>query len=312
MTFANVRRSHCNRSVIVGHLSIGLILLVSLTCTRIASANDDLICCGASEVFIIDPAQPNVKKWSWQAKDSPSIPTELRGSFRSTDDCKPFRDDLLLITSSGRGVALIERSTKKCLFMTVVRNAHSGCLLPQNQLAVAASYGADAIQFYDRKNEEIPAATVQEIELVGAHGTVWDAKRDCLWALGGEELVKVESDPEVTVDRRWSITARYKLPSSGGHDLSMAQTLQQLFVTTDTQVLKFDLAKQAFEPQTGFHDQIKIKSVDQHPETGRIVFHRASGENWWSDTIRFEDTSPITLAGERLYKIRWDNPIAQP
>ena len=298
--------------VFVSQWSIGAILLASLACTRVAFASDDLICCGSAEVFIIDPAEPTVKKWSWQAKESPSIPTELQGAFRSTDDCKPFRDDLLLITSSGQGVALVQRSTKKCLFMTVARNAHSGCLLPANQIVVAASYGADVIRFYDRKDTDFPAQAVQEITLVGAHGTVWDAERDCLWALGGEELVKVESNSEVSVDRRWAITARYKLPSAGGHDLSMAQNLKQLFVTTDTQVLQFDLVKHKFKPQAGFVDQIKIKSVDQHSETGVIVFHRASGENWWSDTIRFEDAPPIKLAGERLYKIRWDRPVAQP
>ena len=134
---------------------------------------DDIVCCGGDEVFIINTANPLVKKWSWRAGDSPSIPDGFRAKFRSTDDCKPYEGGLILVTSSSGGVALIQRSTKMCQFLAESRNAHSACLLPADRLAVAASYGGDEMQFYDLTDDRKPAVPVQTIPLEGAHGAVW-------------------------------------------------------------------------------------------------------------------------------------------
>ena len=121
-------------------------LVIVLGIARYSHAETPLlICCGADEVFIIDPAQPHVKKWSWRAADSPAIPESFRNKFRSTDDCKPYAPNQMLITSSSDGVALIDRRTRKCLFLAQSRNAHSACLLPGNQVVVAASNGGDGV-----------------------------------------------------------------------------------------------------------------------------------------------------------------------
>lgn len=79
-------------------------------------------------------------------------------------------------------------------------------------------------------------------------------------------------------------------------------------MTTNTQVLAFLIADEKFVPQDQFPNQDRVKSVSQHPRTGKIVYHQAAGENWWSDTIRFLEADSITLAEERLYKVRWDFP----
>tara|TARA_R110002073_G_scaffold333469_1_gene521179 strand:- start:11415 stop:12335 length:921 start_codon:yes stop_codon:yes gene_type:complete len=272
----------------------------------------DLICCGAEEVFVIAPEMPKVKKWSWRAEQSPSIPANFRSRFRSTDDCKPYEDDLLLITSSSGGVALIDRTTKECHFLAEAKNAHSACLLPDRQLAVASSFGGDQVQFYDRDEKQKPASVVQAISLLGAHGTVWDPDRECLWALGEKELLALVADAEATPQKRWKVQSRTPLPNNGGHDLSPKHDGKQLFVTTDTQVLMFDCDKLTFDVAEGFGDQLKIKSVDRNSASGRIVFHQATSENWWSDTIRFTDAVPLKLADERLYKIRWDTATPAP
>ena len=96
------------------------------------------------------------------------------------------------------------------------------------------------------------------------------------------------------------------LPSDGGHDLSPYHDKKQLFVTTNTQVLMFDRDKFTFAVADGFGDQKKIKSVDRHATSGRIAFHQATSEHWWSDTIRFTDGEQINLMDGRIYKIRWD------
>jgi hypothetical protein len=58
-----------------------------------------------------------------------------------------------------------------------------------------------------------------------------------------------------------------------------------------------------------------VKSIAEHPRTGRIVFHQGdtAKKTWWSDTIRLlEPAATIQLPGERLYKIRWDSDAEPP
>lgn len=276
-----------------------------------------LVCCGAAEVFVFDVADPQAKLWSWTASDSPSIPESFHSKFLSTDDCKPYADELMLITSSSRGVALIRRETKRCIFLADVANAHSACLLPDQQLAVAASTSGDEIQFfnYDDANEQdtlAAAVPTQRIELLGAHGTVWDATRKRLWALGTEELLQIQYNRADKTTAAWSVAARYQLPSMGGHDLSPAHDDENLWVTTDTQVLRFNMDDQSFEVAEGFGDQKKVKSVDVHPLTKRIVYQQALPTEWWSHTVRFADAPAITLGKQRLYKVRWDAATPRP
>jgi len=268
---------------------------------------EQLICCGADRVFIVDATDPTKERWSWNASDSPSIPNDFRAKFRSTDDCKPYAGGLILVTSSAQGVALIERRSQRCLFLAEVRNAHSGCLLPGNQIAVAASTGADEIQFFSQADQRRPAVPEHRIPLAGAHGTVWDSNRARLWALGTDELLEIKRGSDANVEA-WNVAERYRLPSSGGHDLSPVHDDTQLFVTTDTQVLRFNMNDGEFTLAEGFGNQKKIKSVDLHPVTGRIVFHQALPDEWWSHTIRFNDVASVTLDEQRLYKIRWDVP----
>ncbi len=276
-----------------------------------------LVCCGAAEVFVIDALDPQTKLWSWTASDSASIPEDFHRKFRSTDDCKPYAGGVMLITSSSRGVALIERDTKRCLFLADVANAHSACLLPERQIAVAASTSGDEIQFftYEDAGESARVAVSipnQRIALLGAHGTVWDAAREQLWALGTTELLQLQRSGTDGTSDAWSVVARHQLPSSGGHDLSPAHNGSHLWVTTETQVLRFNMAEPSFDIAEGFGDQRNVKSVDVHPQTQRLVYQQALKTEWWSHTIRFADASPVTLENERLYKIRWDAPAPRP
>ena len=192
--------------------AIATLLIVSQS-----SQATDLIYCGASRVIVIDPTAPLKPEWTWHAIDSPSIPEKSRPWFRSTDECKPYAGGLLLITSSSSGVTLIERETKRCLFLAQSRNAHSACLLPGNQIAVAASFGGDEMQFYKSTDKRRPAVPIQTIPLYGAHGCVWDAKRKCLWALGQSELLRLT----VGTDGKWTVRnagiSRHPVAMTSGH-----------------------------------------------------------------------------------------------
>ena len=147
---------------------------------------------------------------------------------------------------------------------------------------------------------------------IAAYGVNWDEGRSRLWALGDEELLRIELEGNgpgmgLLVEKRW------RLPSGGGHDLFPCQDPRFLFVTTNTQVYRFDTVDGEFVIDQRLAGLAKVKSVDQHPRTGEIVYQQATAENWWSDTIRFagSDTT-IRLGEERLYKVRWDFPRPVP
>lgn len=272
-------------------------------------AGERLIVCGGPEVFIISADADRVAEkdrlWRWRAADSPEIPAEIHPQFRTTDECKPAGEAILITASSG-GVAWIRRKDKQCLFYTSVKNAHSACLLPKDRLAVASSHGGDEVLLFALNRSGADVAPLARLKLDGAHGTVWDADRSRLWALGTKELLLIElrnKDDSVVlaVDRTWA------LPTVGGHDLSPTHDPRFLFVTTNTRVYRFDTKEGRFETQPMLAEQPSVKSIDQHPQTGKIVYHQGTEKTWWSDTIHFlQPARTLKLPDERLYKVRWD------
>jgi hypothetical protein len=274
-----------------------------------------LICCGGAEVFILpagkDAPTEADRVWRWKAADSPEIPAEHHAKFRSTDECKPV-GDFILITSSSGGVALVRRADKRAVFFTTAKNAHSACLLPGRRVAVCSSFGGDELLIHSLDKGGADAPPLAKIPLHGAHGALWDKPRKRLWALGDKELLLIEirgeaPATEIVVERKWP------LPTGGGHDLSFARDGKALLLTTVKSVYRFDTTAFEFSPYPGLAGLEHVKSVDEHPATGEVVFHRGAGKNWWSDTIRFlAPARTVRLEGERLYKIRWDIDRGMP
>src|SRR5688500_483021 len=183
----------------------------------------ELIVCGWDEVFILalgeGPTPAHRKVWSWRAADSPEIPADMHPLFRTTDDCKPVDGGRrILISSSGGGVALIDRETRRASFSARVTNAHSIEMLPGRRIAAAASVSTagtgNRLVIFD-------AATGRELasdELRSAHGAVWDDARRLLWALGGDVLRAYTVGP-AGGPARLERTFEIALPDEGGHDL---------------------------------------------------------------------------------------------
>lgn len=284
--------------LVIGHL------------TAISAEKDALICCAGSEVFIIPSKAGEITDanwmWRWHPDDSPEIQADQKRWFRSCDECKPIGKESILIVSSSGGIALIDRADKKCRFLAFAKNAHSACLLPGNRVAVAASAGGDETLIFQIDPERVfQSEPLARAPLPGGHGAEWDRKRNRLWMLGESklELIKLTGDHQIVVEKTW------ELPSPGGHDLSPSKDGKSYFITSNTQVYLFDKATGEFQIEPVLGDFKKVKSVDEHPVSGKIVFHKGTPENWWSETIRFrgsEDT--IQIPGKRLYKARWDFP----
>lgn len=269
----------------------------------------DLIVCGADEVFILSKVEESgafKKSWSWKAESSPEIPDELKRTFASTDECKPYQDAILITSSSG-GVAWVRRKDHTALFHASVRNAHSACLLPGKQVAVASSFGGDEVLIFNTRKSGAKLEPAMTLPLKGAHGVVWDKTRKCLWALGTDNLLSLQRK-----DGKLVVLKTHPLPERGGHDLSWAGA-DQFFISVDENCFTFDCTNGKFEVFEKLADQEKVKSVDKDPVTGRIVWHQGTKENWWSRKIRFmEPDGETELPGERIYKVRWDRPKPIP
>jgi hypothetical protein len=285
----------------------GALLLSILFGQRVLAAGPaDLIICGMEKVFIVPAKVGGVSLWEWTAESSPKIPAAMRSDFATTDECKPY-EGCLLVTSSSGGVALIERETKECLFFTKVRNAHSACLLPGGLIAVASSFGGDQLVIFDLEKSGAGLAPKMKFPLYGAHGVEWDWRRQCLWALGTEVLLKIEIKNDEAL-----VVERFNLPTSGGHDLTW-WSASELVLSVDHHCYLVSAIAKEFIPFRPLADEEKVKSIHRNQKTGKMVWHRGAKETWWSDTIRFGRPEVTrVLEGEKIYKVRWDEPRVRP
>jgi len=271
---------------------------------------DELVVCGWDEVFILhlkrEHRQTPAKVWSWKAQDRTDLPAHSRELFKTTDECKPVRGGGVLITSSTSGVALAERETGNVLFHAVVPNAHSAELLPAGR-AVVASSGAEEGNRLVVFNLNGPPEPVCTDEMSWAHGVVWDAQREVLWALGRDELRAYELRDWASPDPSLSRVATFDLPDPGGHDLSPVPHTPLLVVTAQEHVYQFDRDERRFAPHPLLGNVPCVKGVSVHPASGQIAYVQAEGEHWWAETIRFlEPEGVLHEPDAHFYKARWD------
>ena len=282
----------------------------------------ELIVCGWDEVFILDldvtPGAADGKTgrderrvWTWRAQDRSDLPDEFKPLFKTTDECKPDDDGTrILITSSGGGVALVNRADGRVLFHARVTNAHSAELLPNNRVAVAASHDAagkgDRLIVFDlaKSNAEILSE-----ELPWGHGVVWDAQRNRLWALADKDLRVFELGDRSTPSPGLRRVQLIPLPEGMGHNLSAVPGSSALAISTTNHCWLFDRETLMFRPHPELGDARHVKSISYQPATGQIAYVQAEGENWWAERIHLLDPAGmIHIGGEHFYKARWNVP----
>jgi hypothetical protein len=272
----------------------------------------ELIVCGGDEVFILDLTAngPPPKTWSWRAAERTDLPTEYRGLFNSTDECKPVDGGRqILITSSGGAVALVDRSRDRVLFYARAANAHSAESLPGNRVAVAASHdrqgAGDRLIVFDLAQ---PGHELCREELPWGHGVVWDAQRRILWALADEELRAYRLQQWETTRPRLDRVTTLRLPEGGAHDLYPIPGSPHLTVTTSRHCWHFDRDTRTFSPHPALSQHAGVKSISVHPTTHRVVYVQAEGEHWWAEHLHFLDPfGTIHDAGQHWYKARWNS-----
>ena len=279
-----------------------------LTCSCVGGKSEELILvCGQDKVLMIDPAKSDGEQlnivWQWQVSDSAAqVPTLWQKYLPPLNDCKPVDGNSKILISGGRGVVMIDRATKKCLFYAYTPNSHSIELLPDNRIAVALSTAneGNSLQLYD---VDKPDRILFKDSLYSGHGVVWIDGRKRLYALGFDELREYSLKnwhtytPALQLDRKWT------LPGEGGHDLSLVSN-DCLLVSNHEGVYLFDIPSEAFtpfEPLAKVHD---VKSVNYNTLSGRLTYTKAE-EKWWTFNVyqKYPDKT-LTIPNIRLYKVR--------
>jgi hypothetical protein len=273
----------------------------------------ELVVCGWDEVFMlrfegVADHSRHRRTWTWRAKGRADMPDDVEPLFNTTDECKPFDGGArILVTSSGGGVAFIDRSSDRVLFYGRVANAHSADLLPRGRVAVAASHDqagkGDRLILFDLASSD---RELSSVELPWGHGVVWDEQRQLLWALANDDIRVYELRDWESTTPRLERVAQIPLPEGGGHDFSIIdRTL--LAVSTARRCWLFDRNARTFLPHPELGDKAGVKSINHHPQSGRIVYVQAEGKNWWAERIHLLRPGGIVhVPGEHFYKARWN------
>jgi hypothetical protein len=120
-------------------------------------------------------------------------------------------------------------------------------------------------------------------------------------------LLKIEIN-----DAKAVVVEEFKLPTPGGHDLTW-WSASELVLSVDRHCYLFSVTENKFNRFLPLADEVKVKSIHRSRKTGKLVWHRGAKETWWSDTIRFaQPKENRALEGERIYKVRWDEPRVRP
>lgn len=283
---------------------ISVLLIVLSACT--SKSPDLVVVCGWDEVFISDISKDiPAKVWTWTGEGSEGLPSFMRNKFLTTDECKPFNSGKnILITSSGGGVAYVERESGNTLFYASVPNAHSAELLSNKLLVAAASYSSEGnrLNLYNLDN---PDVVIYSDSLFGAHGVYWDKKTKLLWALGAKEI-RSYSLEYITGTPVLNLEFSVALPEDGGHDLVATDKRNILCLSTANSVWLFDTQKEKFIKHPDLGNITQVKSLAYNTLNGSIAYIKAAEDSWWAYYIRFAESGRVIyFPGEKIYKARW-------
>ncbi len=283
---------------------LAVLLLTTAACSR---KPKEIIACGDDKVIIIDKESSdgeNVKiVWNWKVSEAVDLPEAYQKLMVPTDECKPDEtNSKILITSSGGGVVLVDRKTKKSLFYAHVPMAHSAEFLPGNKVVIALSTNekGNSIEVYDLgKPEEV----IFRDSLYSGHGVVWMKKIQSLYALGYNELRRYtlknwESEkPELQLEEKWT------LPDNGGHDLSSVSD-NKLALSTSKNAWIFNTDDGKFASFELLDNVSNVKSINYNESSKELVFTK--GEiSWWTHNIYCKNQDKVlTIPGINIYKVR--------
>lgn len=255
------------------------------------------------------------RTWAWKAADDSRVPMALRGACLSPNDCRMVADErgdaaVLALFSEG-GFARIDAVTCRAAFVgrTTLANPQQIAPLPAFGKVAIACGRENAIVVCDASGKTDGGETreLQRLDLKGANGITWDARRNCLWAAGAGTLVAYGWDGRALVERR-----RHDCRSTSGgakvNDLSL-EADGSLDIVTESRIIRFDPELEGFEL---VREQVKTPSYSLCGRFGEA--HTVVREGWWTDRVvvrRGYAAHEVVLPGAKLFRARWTDPFPE-
>nr|WP_246470249.1 DUF6528 family protein [Streptomyces olivoverticillatus] len=253
--------------------------------------------------------------WSWSADGQQELgDLDPDSSWTNPSEAK-FREldgrRYLLATASGGLAAVVGYPDREVYWAadTGTGNAHSIDLLPDGNVAVAASTGGYVRLYAASAGPRVTRHA--QVALAGAHGVHWDPGTRLLWALGSRELVALKVSGSAG-DPALSVARRVDLPTRNGHDLAPVLTARgRLWVTTASAVYQYATAQGRFVsyPLQSRISGPGVKSIGDDPRTGQVLLARPEPGNpcdWCTSTLTlYQPDGTRTLLRGGVYKARW-------
>ena len=283
----------------------------------------------SGRILVFDPAAPDWNDdgailWSWSPEEASSAYDEASGWGNCTDarlKASRYYGGRVFVVCASLGYAALVRypEADRVLWSQITGgNPHAVDLLPDGNVAVAASQGGWVRVYAAVLGGR--ADVFAEFPLPGAHGVVWDERRQWLWAVGDEALtaLRVAGTPEAP--RIEEVPGeRRPLPTPGGHDLfPVYGDADRLWVTTEEDIYVYVKSARRFEnvpADSPGEYRRHVKSLVSWPPGQRMTavpdaYKEPPGpcsarDNWTTDTIEIHPGRETrTRRGAAFYKAR--------
>ena len=261
----------------------------------------------------------SVIRWTWSPKTDPGVKPEDAAKFINPSECK-LRDDgrTILVTASEGAFADIDVATGRARAYGIIgdvhNNPHSADRLPDGAYVIASSLG-NCLTVLDVKGAELEPSAQRRTTVVlpDAHGVEWDARRNCVWALGSGCVARYSYDSDrkaLTLTNTYPLS---KIGFGGGHDLVLFK-----FPKGDRLWLTAHIGGVAsLDPDTGeFKILSRMKFVKSISRCGKRWLFVQPTDHGWSDTLttvsKKDTEKPLTfrLKGAEFYKAKLFQPSA--
>ena len=265
----------------------------------------------SNSIVAIDARQAGAPAWAWEwnaAKDPGIAKGDVKG-FGAPSDCKAIStkdgDAVMMIASCGNFAEISLATGRAVCYGHIGGNPHSITRLPGKGMYATASSVSHAVTVVcTAENPLKPDLQPKRVfPLHAAHGVEWDAKRNCLWALGGTNIVQFTWDePRFELRPMRSFDFR-PVGGRGGHDL-VPDGRGGYYLSTAKKLLHFN-------PDSGrfgvVADQAELKAYSPDAEWGDAF--TIVREVWWTDRIIVrkggEERIIGPYPGAKFYKARW-------
>lgn len=280
----------------------------------------------SQRILVFDPNVPDwndpaALKWSWYPNADNGFSASTPGwglpSGVKLRKSEVWGGEWMVVVDS-RGLAAIvpyPAGNERKWSHVIAGNLHSAELLPDGNVAIAASTGGWVRVYTSSQGPD--SRTYAEYALPGAHGVLWDPSLELLWAVGDHVLVglRVGGTPDAPVLEKVRETA---LPTPWGHDLSPVYgDPDRLWVTTNTRVYQYVKSTDTWITAFFGGDRLNlptVKGVGNQP-SGRVALTQPKAGSlyeWTTDTVTllfpYEER---TRDGAAFYKARVWSPEYQ-